>query len=220
MIAILLWIINQFLLAYLLPYEGQANLNGIIFHIFYNSLDLHPILYYFGFFLVGTVLGDIIFRRYSEIDKGREEKIKFMKSLLVLGIILIILGMFISFPNFLVHDTISSQVYSLGVNFVILSLLLLIEEFEKFKRKRSYKFFFYYSYYSLGIYLTHYLLYFLFTTSLNALNVWIAIFGIGLVLTTLIRFFYKKFGYILSLKIQVGRISSGLAKILEERKNL
>ena len=60
-VGISIWFINQFMLTLLLPYEGKANVPGVLFYIFYNSVDQNPILSFITFFLIGTVIGDILY---------------------------------------------------------------------------------------------------------------------------------------------------------------
>ena len=46
-IAVLIWILNQILLSNLLPFIGEGSFLGVMFYIFYNSLDQNPILSFF-----------------------------------------------------------------------------------------------------------------------------------------------------------------------------
>jgi len=219
--SVIIWIINYIIVSPLLSFEGHLNFFGILFHVLYNSLDLHPILYYFSYFLIGTVVGDVIFDIYLiENQKERNKKLhtKFIVPSLIIGLILIVLGVFIYFPNFIIHNSISSIIFSLGVLLTLLSILLFIEEREIKETKRSYKVFFYYSYYSFTIYLAHNALYFIFMGKLNAFNVWFVDIGSMILLTLLIRAIYKKFKEKLSLKIQIGRIAASLTKRFEEKR--
>ena len=51
LLAVIIWIAHYYILSILLPYQGQVNILGGLFHVLYNSMGLHPILYYFSFFL-------------------------------------------------------------------------------------------------------------------------------------------------------------------------
>ena len=219
-LGVIIWIINYFISPLLLPFKGQTNILGVLFHILYNSLEVHPILYYFSFFLIGTSVGDIIFEIYLKND-NKEQKSLLRNRLLIpsfiIGIILIISGVLLLFPSFLVHATISATIYSLGIILLLFSILLVIEEIKAVKLKKSYRFFFYYSYYSYTIYLTHNLLYFIFFGKLNLFSIWVGVGGTAFLFTLLIIRMYKKKGAKLSVKVQIGRMSLGLTKIIEER---
>jgi len=128
-----------------------------------------------------------------------------------------IFGAIFSFPDFLFHGTFSSMLYSIGTVLVLLAILLYIEEFEIVKTKKSYRFFYYYSFYSFTIYLAHNPLYFLFFGQLNAFTIWIAIVGVYIFLTLLLKGIYKKGGKYASLKVLISILSSKLANKLEER---
>jgi len=221
LLAVILWMIHYYLLSFLLPYQGQTNFFGVLFHILYNSIDLHPLLYYFSFFLIGTVIGDVIYESY--LNDGQKERRLIMKKKLLLpsliiGPILILVGVFFQFPRFLEHISFSSTVYTLGFFLTLMSTLLVYEEFEVIKIKKSYRFFFFYSYYSLTVFFSHYLLYFIFLGQLNPLNIWIAVVGTFILFTLLIRVIYKKYGVKASLKVHIGRISREVARRLEAKK--
>ena len=61
------WILYLVLITTLYPYANEPNLNGAIFRIFFNTLDLDPILGFLPFFLIGTIFGDLIFE-ISNVD--------------------------------------------------------------------------------------------------------------------------------------------------------
>jgi len=219
--AMIVWIAHYFILSFLLPYQGQFNIFGISYFILYNEVGLHPILNYFSFFIIGTVIGDIIFEIFLKNDK-KERRIIFKNKIwlpsLIIGPILIIIGVLFYFPDFLAHGSLSSMFYSLGILLVSFSILLIIEEFEVIKVKKRYRFFYFYSYYSLTIYFSHNIIYFIFLDRLNAFTIWIAVIGTFILLTLLIRFVYKKYNIKASLKAQIGRISVILIKKSEAKK--
>jgi len=62
--AILLWILNSLILSLLLPLERQGNIFSVLFYILYNDIEVFPILYYLSYFLIGTVIGEIIYEIY------------------------------------------------------------------------------------------------------------------------------------------------------------
>ena len=220
LIAVGFWITHYFVLILLLPYQGQANLFGVLYHILYNSKGLHPILCYFSFFLIGTVIGDVIYEIYLINDqKERRSAIKneVLLPSLIIGSILIIIGVLTLFPSFLAHATVSSTVYSLGVILVSTSVLLIIEEFEVINVKSSYRFFFYYSYYSFTIYFAHNVLYFILFERVNALTIWIFMPLTFLIISLLLRVIYPKLRDKVSIKAQVGKLSARLAIYVKER---
>ncbi|MCK4687944.1 MAG: hypothetical protein KAT66_07425, partial [Candidatus Lokiarchaeota archaeon] len=181
----------------------------------------HPILYYFSFFLIGTVVGDIMFEIYLKDDQ-KERRLALIYKLilpsLIMGTILILFAVLFLFPGFLTHKTFSSTIYSLGVILTSLSILLILEEFEVIKVEKSYRFFYFYSFYSFTIYFSHNIIYFIFINQLNALTFWIAAIGTYILLSLLIRLIYKKYGIKASLKAQVGRVAVILVRKVEEKK--
>jgi hypothetical protein len=219
LVSIIIWIAHYIILSILLPYQGQVSIFGACFHILYNGL--HPILHYFSFFLVGTVVGDVILEIYREVDqKERRRKLmnRFLLPSLIMGTILILCALIFLFPGFLTHETFSSTIYSLGVIFTSLSVLLILEEYEVIKVKKSYRFFFFYSFYSFTIYFSHNIIYFIFLDQLNALTFWIAAIGTFTLLTLLIKFIYIKYGAKVSLKVIVGKYAVILARKVEEKR--
>ena len=220
LIAVGFWITHYYILLLLLPYKGQVNLFGVVYHILYHSKGLHPILCYFSFFLIGTVIGDVIYEIYLINDqKERRSAIKneVLLPSLIIGPILIIFGVLSLFPSFLTHATFSSTVYSLGVILISTSVLLIIEEFEVINVERSYRFFFYYSYYSFTIYFAHNMLYFILFERVNALTIWIFMPLTFLIISLLLRVIYPKLRDKVSIKAQVGKLSARLAIYVKER---
>ncbi|MFX0163969.1 MAG: acyltransferase family protein [Promethearchaeota archaeon] len=221
-IAITIIVLHLFIVSWLLPFQGKANIFGLIFHILYNDIDQDPILIFFPFFLIGTVIGDII---YDVIILSTEEKEitnfkrKFLIPMLLIGFPLIISGIFLNIPRFLIRESLSWIIYSLGIDITLLCILISIEKFKILETKKSYKFIFYYSYYSLTIYLAHNLLYFLLLHQLNLISIWffaaISFFSIGFIL----RAIFKRWGEKASIKVQIGRLSLGLATKIEKRLN-
>jgi uncharacterized membrane protein len=209
---IVIWIGNELLLFYLLPSEGQMTPNGVLFYILYNSLDQNTILYFFPYFLIGTVFGDIIFDIY-QIEDERERKQSLLNKLLypslVSGVTLIILSIFLKFPEFFTRGTFSWFIFAMGIELMLLPILLSIEEFEIFKTKKRYRFLYFFSYYSLTLYIAHTGLGLLFFGQLNAVNNWFFIAGTIFIMYLLIRLLYKYLGPWASIKAQMGKIAVG-----------
>ena len=216
--AILLWILNFLILSLLLPLERQGNIFSVLFYIMYNDVEVFPILFYLSYFLIGTVIGEIVYEIYQNNDeKARLDALKYklILPLLIIGGMLTILGVILFFPEFLLHNTISNTIYTLGLILILTSTLLIIEEFEVFKRKKSYRLLYYYSYYSLTIYLTHNALFFLFVGQLNIFNIWIILTVVMFLLSLLIRYAHNKYGIKVSVKVQLSRLARGISNKIE-----
>jgi len=216
-LGLILWVINLFLMNYLSNFSGQMNFLGILNHLLYNRLGLDPILSFFTFFIIGTVIGETIFEIYlieDRKERGFNLKKKLLIPGLIFGIALIIIGIVFRFrfPNFLHHRTFSWLVYSLGIQLILISSLIFIEEIEVFRFKKNYKFLYYFSYYSLSIYLLHNVLFFIFQNSLQyvylLMYISLTLFSLGI----LLRIIHIKIGPHFSIKIQIGRLSRALAK--------
>jgi hypothetical protein len=102
----------------------------------------------------------------------------------------------------------------------LLSVLLIIEEYEIITTKRSYKFLFYFSYYSLTIFLAHNLLFFAFTRQISASYIIYFVIGTTILVGVLLRYAYKKLGGKISIKVQISKMSIELAKRVERRSKL
>jgi len=216
----IIWVLNQVLLILLLPYQNQLIIFGILFHIFYHRLDLDVILSFFPFFLFGTVLGEILFKIYRINDKGllrKTLKKNFILPTFISGLVFILIGIFVFFPNFLINRRFSWIIYTLGIDLTLFSILFIFEEYKAFKLKRSYHFLFFYSYYSLTIYLTHNMLFFLFYKQLNAVNIWIYILITVSLTGLLFKILYVKFGPKFSVKVQIGRFAKSLSERIAKR---
>jgi len=220
-LGIFIIIANQFLVSLLLLHEGDSSIGGFFFHILYNGINQDPILYFFPFFLIGTIVGDLIFNKlYRESVKSRRNinKRQLFITTIMCGIALIILGVFFEFPQFLLRKSFSWIIYSLGFDLCLFSILLLIEELRILITKKSYKFLFYYSYYSFTIYLAHNILYFLLLNRLNIFNIWFFIATAYITMGFILKVIYKKWGSLASLKMQIGKLSERITIKIEERK--
>ncbi|MFX1435056.1 MAG: hypothetical protein ACFFB1_14890, partial [Promethearchaeota archaeon] len=213
-VSILVFAINLILLDLLLPYEGQANFFGIFFHILYNPSDQYIILTYFGIFLLGTVIGDILFEISNIQDLTKKKqffKNRFILPSLIIGTGVLMFGIFFHFPNFLILGTLSSLAYSWGLILIVFSIFIAIEVFEVFKTTKSYRLLYYFSFYSFTIYLSHYVLYFLFPGQFNFIEILI-IWIIGTALCgVLFRLVYHKLGAKASLKAVITILSYRLS---------
>jgi len=224
----LIWILNQIFLPLLTPFKGQINIFGILYHIFYNPIDQNIILSFFPIFLVGTVIGDIIYDcslADNDIEKKNILKNKLLYPSILIGTVLIIVGFYFTFPIFFTEEMLSAKsniwwlMYSLGIEVILISVFITIDEYEVFKPKKSYRFLYYFSYYSLTVFLLQNINYFFFYESLYWHNIWFFVL-IGVIIYGLfLRFCYKKWGSKLSLKIQIGRMAIGATeRILNKNK--
>ena len=219
-IAILVLVLHQFIVSWLLPFQGNLNIFGLLYHILYSGHTQDPILVFFPFFLIGTVIGDIVYETVylNNADKHtRNFENRLLIPTLTIGIFLIIFGILLKFPKFWDRESFSWIIYSIGIDLFLFTILLSFEVFEIIKTKKSYKLLFYYSYYSLTIYLAHNLLYFLFLHQLNLFNIWFFTAGAFILIVVIMRTIYKLSGGTASLKIQIGRLSYGVTIKFEEK---
>ncbi|MHA1915522.1 MAG: acyltransferase family protein [Promethearchaeota archaeon] len=222
-LGVIIWIANPFIVSLLLPFEGSLSAFGILFHILYHGLHQVPLLVFFPFFLFGTVVGEVLFDSYFLDHSGRSKRKTFgynyLAPVIAIGILLIILGVLFKYPNFLLRESLSWVIYSLGINIVIISILLSIDAFEIIKTKKSYKLLFYFSYYSLTIFLAHNILHFLFLNQLDVINLWFLVVGTFLLIIIILRIIYKFWNGTASIKVLISRISNDMTKKLVERSN-
>jgi len=237
LIAIVLWIVDQFLVVFLVKFQGQSNFYGILFHVLYNTLDQDPFLTFFTFFLIGTVIGDLIhdtLQIENEIERRNYLKNRLIIPCLITGVILIISGVLIQlpyslnkgsfdwmrdFPDFLNRGTFSWMIYTMGIELTLISILFGIEEYKVIKVEKSYKFLFYFSYYSFTTYLLHNILFFLFLGMLDIYSVFFISVITLIVFELILKFLYKKVKDNISLKVQIGRLSFKTAGKIEEKIN-
>ncbi|UCC20228.1 MAG: DUF1624 domain-containing protein [Promethearchaeota archaeon] len=222
-IGIFIIIANQILMVILIPFNGEMNILGVLYHFLYHDISQDPILGFFPFFLFGTVIGDVLFDSYMKndsINKKQDLEKKLIIPSIITGSFLIILGISINFPNFIIRQSLSWMIYSLGIDILFFSILLFFEKFVMVNTKRSYRLLFYYSFYSLTVYLGHNLLYFIFLKQLNAFNIWFFILATFILIGLLLRTVYKKWEAKASIKTQIGRLSLAIAFRIEEKKKL
>jgi len=221
LVAALIWIVNQILLSFLLPFNGEFNFFGVIFYVFYNSLDQNPILSFFTFFLIGTVIGDLIFdfsALTDDSDKKRIFKRKIIAPLLASGTILIATSIWFLLPHLFTAKILTIKtniwwlIYSLGIDLIIILILIILEEYNILNSKRSAKSLFYFSYYSLTLFLLQNLNYFLFFELLNRYNIWYFIIATIIVYGFFLRYIYKKLEGNFSLKVQISKLATKFSK--------
>ncbi len=220
-VAIIFLIINEILIFYLLPYKGQYNnVEGILFYILYNGVNLSPILQFFSFFIIGSFIGDVIHEKISSIEPNKHTIVEFIKKitlpLLSLGISFIIISILIlpnnPFQSYYMPRNFSWVLYSIGSLTCLYTSILTIEKCELIRIKTKYRFFYYFSFYSFSIFLIHLPLYYLFTKRLDFLT-FILITPITIILIGLIlKIIHNKLNTYFSIKVQISRISSYTAR--------
>jgi len=213
---------NLLILDLLSSFKGEASLYGLLYHILFFPLDQYVIMNFFGIFIIGSAIGEFIYK-INIIEDQSKRKYQFKNKLLIptllIGIFLVVFGVFFQFPNFLIFNSIPSVIFALGLILTILSILMLIEVLEKVKTTKSYTYFFYYSYYSFTLFLVHNPIALLFIQQFNYITIWLVIV-VGLVIFGFIlRLTYKKIGKFASLKAVLGIISFYIATQLIENRS-
>ena len=215
------WIGNEFIFILLLPFQDQANWQGVLFYILYNEPKQNVILGYFPFLLMGTVLGDVIFDILSMEDHNEQltmlKKKIFLPSMIG-GTCLIIFGVIFLFPAFGDKETFSSHMFIFGAELWLFTGLLWFKDVKEYKPKKSYRLFYYYSYYSFTIFLAHNILVFIFPRVFNMITIWFVIVPLMTLWTVLFRYIHNKWGTDASIKVQISRIATGLTKKIEKRR--
>ncbi|MFX0040621.1 MAG: heparan-alpha-glucosaminide N-acetyltransferase domain-containing protein [Promethearchaeota archaeon] len=220
-VGLMIIIANEILFWLLWPFRGQLNFNGIMYHIFFNSLYLDPILESFFFLLIGIVIGELIvdiFNIKDQSERRRALKKKLLFPSLSIGICLIIYTFVFIFPLFFNNEGFYWIYFSMGMCLIINSVLLTLEEYDVFEKKKSYKFLFYFSYYSLTVYLSHYLFFFFFLGQLNVYTLCLVILVTTILYGLILRVLYFKLGPKISLKIQIARFAIYLAAKFNNKK--
>ncbi len=224
-IGIGIWILNIILIAILLPHEGEFTFYGILFYVLYHKIRDDPILGFFTFFLIGTIIGDVIFE-VEQIENKNERFLIFKKKLilpvLIMAPVLIIIGILFKFPEFFtIRGSLSWSIYVLGLDLLLITVLMSIEEFEIIKTEKSYKFLYYFSYYSLSIFVFHYPLALLFYHQLSLEYIGIYILVTIILVGLLMRFLHKRiegkysilgWQITFSVKVQIGRMSQNIVR--------
>ena len=216
--AFLIIIINQIIVTILWPYEGQKNVYGVLFHLFYYPLFLYPVLISYAFYLLGTVLGDLLFEIF-QIENIAERRLALRNKVIIpsfiISTVLIILSSIYLAELYWMDYPFAWVPFSISTILIAASILLTFEVYGYFDTKKSYKFTYYFSYYSLTVYLGHNVLYFLFYRQLNIISFFIAFFIIAILMGLALRAIHKRWRSKFSLKVQMGKIAIFLACMLE-----
>lgn len=221
-IAIIVVILNQTLLTILSPYNGQSNLLGIFCHLLFNPIDTsYAILNYYGIVIIGSVIGEFIFDLGNAKDQQKKEFLFTHRAIIYsffVSISVFIFGIVFLFPNFLIFNSISSVLYSLGFIIASLTILIVIEIMEVIKTKKSYNLLYYYSYYSFTIFLGHNVLLVLFMGQLSAYHtIWIAVVAFNIILGWLLKTAHDKLGIRASVKAGISILSAFIVMKIEKK---
>ncbi|MCK4286662.1 MAG: hypothetical protein KAX18_10695 [Candidatus Lokiarchaeota archaeon] len=210
-LAFIIWILNYYIISFLSQFQGQIDVFGVFYYILYHSLDQDPILFAFSFFLLGSVFGDFI----SDVNKITIEKKRLIAlrnrillPALISGTILIIIGLIYEIPNYNNNVNFIWIAYPLGFNLILLSILIIIEEFNILSFKTKFRFLHYFSYYSLTIFFGHNILYFLFYKQLSFFYAWLIIPSIIFLCGLIMHFIHKsRWRQDFSIKLVLGEIT-------------
>ncbi len=213
-------IIDHYLYSYLVQFKNlQGHPLSVIFYFLYNGYQLTPILSNFPFFLIGTVIADIIFENYINREPEMSHVNYFSEitlPLVISGLILMLIASFIIPLPLVVEDFLWHRrntawvIYAVGALVFLYPTLFNIEKLDFIHIDKKYRFFFYFSYYSFSIFLIHYSFYFFFTHILTWPTftpiIIITIVSVGL----LLKLIYNTLGNKFSLKYQLARLADGI----------
>ncbi len=194
---------------------------AVLFHLLFSASHEDPILPFFGFYCLGTVLGDIYYEVYSIEDEAlKKEQVKntIIKNFLIAGILLVITSIILSL---FVFDDLSAGFdkgsfawmwYAIGCDILILAGLTYLHEF-KLSPEWRHPFLFYFSYYSLTIYIVHNIVAPLFWAKLDIFWIWPANITTTIIIWYIFKKIYNKYGSKASLK-------SAISKMVKDKSNL
>ena len=224
-IAALLLILDYFLYNLVSSFANEfSNPYGIIYFIVYNGHQFSPILGFFPFFIIGSIIGDTIHNNYFNFEKKIDIKNnqlirKFFLPLMIIGICLILIGYFVIHPGILKKNQLSWLLYAAGIQLIIFSALFTIEKLVSITFNNRYRFFYYFSYYSFSIFLLHYPIYFLFLDSLTLSQYFLLIPFLVILIGIGLKAIYHKLGQLFSLKAQISRLVTKTAFLIEGKLN-
>ncbi|MBD3215416.1 MAG: DUF1624 domain-containing protein [Candidatus Lokiarchaeota archaeon] len=218
-IGILILILNPILQTLLNTYSTWSPLIHIINQFLYPIDDRqNPLIPFLPFFIFGSCLGDLIkdidFNRY---DNNKTFLRKFSYPLIFLSIFLILFGIFFQFPLFILRNSYTWVIYSLGFMILVFTLLIISEKFEFINFDSKYNFLFYYSYYSFSIYLVTFIFMIFPVPKLNLYNFWFFYFLTMSLTTIALKLIYESVKGLFSIKYIMSRVSEFLTLKIEEK---
>ena len=215
-------VLNFSILWFLQDFEGQTNVFGVLFHLLFYPTGLHPILSSFAVFLIGTVVGEVIYETYYQEEKKRRLNLlkkRLMLPSITIGVILVIFVLIANWFHFLNIPSFYGIISATGISLILFSLFVIIEESKIIKVNKKYNFIFYFSYYSLTIYLVHHLLYFVFFESMNALMSQFAIVLTVVLIGLFLKLIYPKVGGTISIKMIISKLTNKIVMRLDRKKD-
>ena len=225
LIGVIFMVLNYFIYDLLLSHEGQVSVFGTIYFLLYNEKNMaeNPFLPSFFIFLIGTVIGELFFefsKMENDLERKKSIKINVLFKSIVLGIGLIVFGVWFNYPDFIDNRSFSWWIYVLGFDIVIISLLYSIEKLLFANYTRRHRFLYYFSYYSLTIFIFHALLAFAFFQLLSISDTfWVVYITTVILFGVIAKFAHDRWGWKSSIKNIIGRASSFIA-IKIDRKYL
>jgi uncharacterized membrane protein len=218
-VGLLVLILNPILQSILKIYSTSSPIISFINHFLYPIDDRqNPLLPFLPFFIFGSCFGDLIKR----IDFGTKEDNniflkKFSLPMIFLSIFLILFGIFFQFPLFILRNSYTWVIYSLGLMIFVFTLLITIEKFDLVNYDSDLNFLYYYSYYSFSIFLAQFIFMLIPVPPLNLFNFWFFYFIAMSLLTIIIKMTHDKIKGLFSVKYLMSRTSEFLALKIEER---
>jgi len=199
------------------------HLLDVFYFIFYNGFLFAPILGFFPFYLLGNILGEIIYEKTIN-EKTKIPDKEFIHSiiyplLLISALFIPLALLLIPLDNFF-RNSFSWLLFSIGTNFILFLILLNIEKKKRFNLQRNYEFFFYFSYYSLTIFILHEFLFPLLFQKFTICQGFFVSLIIIVVFFIYLKIIYRKLGKYFSLKYLISELSSSLATLFNKRRFL
>ncbi len=220
-LGLVIFLLNHYLLTVLSPYIGQPDLLGFLYHLLFNPIDAYVILNYYGVVVVGSVIGEYLFKLKNIDDLKKKEFFLSHRAIIYsfgIGIGILIFAVLFQFPNFITFNTFSSILYALGIILAGLAVLIIMEVFEVIKTKKSYKFLYFYSYYSFTIFLGHNVFLVFFIGMLDAyFTIWLVVAVFNIIILFLLRAMHNKLGWKVSVKALVSMVSAIIALKIEKK---
>jgi uncharacterized membrane protein len=218
-IGILVLILNPILQTILKIYSTTSPIVNFINQLLYPLDDRqNPLIPFLPFFIFGSCFGDLIKRiDFSTKENNNIFLIQFSSPMVLISIILVLFGIFFQFPLFILRNSYTWVIYSLGLMIFVFTLLITIEKFAIFNYDSRFNFLYYYSYYSFSIFLAQFLLMLIPVPPLNIFNFWFFYFIAMSLMTIIIKLTHDKIKGLFSIKYLMSRTSEFLALKIEEK---
>ncbi|MBA7503791.1 hypothetical protein ES706_02412 [subsurface metagenome] len=185
----------------------------ILYYILFNPIQEYPILPYFAFFSIGTVVGEIFYEIYSIKQDDLKDilvKKKIVRNFIIYGGLLITTAVLCSIfifddpISFIIRTSFTWMLYGIGLDLILIGFLTYLHEFILTPEWR-YRFLFYFSYYSLTLYLGHNVIAFIFWERLDIVTCIAIAILVAIGFWYLTRFLYNKSGPKYSVKYLISK---------------